>query len=49
MIKCVCHPLFTVSPGIASKPWAKSIPNNPNAGINTRNPTPAERCSVNGL
>jgi hypothetical protein len=33
----------------ASKPWPKSIPNNPNAGINTRNPTPAERLNANGL
>jgi len=49
MIKCVCQPLLTVSPGIASNPCAKSIPNKPKAGMNTRNPTPAERCNLNGL
>jgi hypothetical protein len=34
------HPFGLICPGRASKPWPKSIPNNPNAGINTRNPTP---------
>jgi hypothetical protein len=28
---------------------AASIPNNPNAGMNTRNPTPAERLNAKGL
>ena len=49
MMKWVCHPLFWVSPGSASNPWAKSIPNKPKAGINTLKPNPAERFKANGL
>jgi hypothetical protein len=33
------HPLVI---SLEHQNHAKSIPNNPNAGINTRNPTPAE-------
>jgi hypothetical protein len=46
-MKWVSHPLFVLPQSI--KPCPKSIPNNPNAGINTRNPTPAERLKSNGL
>ena len=48
-MKWVSHPLGVVRPGNASKPLAKSIPNNPNAGIKTRNPTPADLFKEKGL
>jgi hypothetical protein len=43
----VSQPFGMVVPGKASNPCPKSIPNNPNAGIN--NPTPAERLNAKGL
>jgi len=33
---------FYISPGRGSKPWAKSIPKRPNAGIKIRIPKPAD-------
>jgi hypothetical protein len=48
-MKWVSHPLGAVCPGNASKPLAKSIPNNPKAGMKTLNPTPAERFNEKGL
>ena len=36
-------------PGIGSKPYPKSIPNRPKAGINIRTPKPAERFNSKGL
>ena len=49
MIKWVCHPDLIFEPGKGSNPWAKSIPNNPNAGIKIRIPKPADLLRLNGL
>ena len=49
MIKWVSHPFAFACPGNASKPLLISIFYIPNAGMNTRNPTPAERFKAKGL
>ena len=49
MIKCVSHPFGVVALGfVLSKPYPKSIPSNPKAGIKIRTPAPAERLELNG-
>jgi len=49
MIKCVSQPLAVVEFGLAlSKPYPKSIPNNPKAGIKILTPAPAERFELKG-
>ena len=49
MIKWVSQPFALDCPGRVSNPFPKSMPNSPNAGINTRNPNPAERFKSKGL
>ena len=49
MMKCVSQPLGVVEFGLVlSKPYPKSIPNNPNAGIKIRTPAPVERFELKG-
>jgi hypothetical protein len=49
MIKWVSHPLGVVEFGfVLSKPYAKSIPSKPKAGIKILTPNPAERLELKG-
>ena len=48
-MKCVSHPFAVFWVGSAlSKPYPKSIPNKPKAGIKTRTPTPADLFELKG-
>ena len=49
MMKCVCHPEISLDPGMVSNPYPKSTPSNPNAGMKTLIPPPADLFKLKGL
>ena len=50
MTKCVSQPFGFKSFGLAlSKPYPKSIPSSPNAGIKILKPRPSDLFELNGL
>ena len=50
MTKCVSHPFGVKSKSLtASRPYPKSIPRRPNAGIKILRPKPKDLLPLNGL